>query len=88
MKRQIIKEEYANFLRKLLYSIENIDWSENRSAQMTKLLCYLEKRHIDWPEEIKPEREKAEKAIEEFQEGKISEFDLSRKITEIMKSLA
>lgn len=87
MRRKLIREEYANFLRKLLYSIDHIDWKGNRSAQMTKLLCHLEKRHGSWPEEVKEDQEKVEKVIESFCEGEISEFELSEKIAELMKSL-
>jgi hypothetical protein len=87
MRRKLVREEYANFLRKLLYSIDHIDWSGNRPAQMAILLCHLEKRHGSWPEEIKEDQEKAEEVIESFCKGEISEFELSEKIAELMKSL-
>ena len=87
MQRSIVKQEYANFLRKLIYSIENIDWNKNRPAQMMKLLCHLEKRYGDWPEEIKEYQKNAENSIESFCKGEISEFELSKKIAELMKNL-
>mgnify|MGYP004697023861 FL=1 len=85
--RSIVKQEYANFLRKLVYSVENIDWSENRSAQMMKLLHHLEKRYDKWPEEVKTEHQKTEKLIESFQNGEISDTELSDKLIELIKSL-
>lgn len=85
MQRSIVKQEYANFLRKLIYSIENIDWNKNRPAQMMKLLCHLEKG--SWPEEIKEDQEKAEEVIESFCKGGISEFEFSNLLAELMKSL-
>ena len=87
MQRSIVKQEYANFLRKLIYSIENIDWNKNRSAQMMKLLCHLEKRHGDWPEDVKEERKQVEHLIDMFEKEEISETDFSKQITMIMKSL-
>lgn len=87
MQRSIVKQEYANFLRKLIYSIENIDWSKNRPAQMMKLLCHLEKRYGDWPEDVKKERKQVEHLIDMFEKEEISETDFSKQITMIMKSL-
>lgn len=87
MQRNFVKEEYANYLRKLRYSIEKVDWSESRTAQMMKLLHHLEKRHGNWPEEIKPEQQKTEKLIESFQNGEISDTELSDKLNELIKSL-
>ena len=55
MQRNVVRQEYANFLRRLLYSIDHIDWRVNRSAQMTKLLCHLEKRHSSWPKDVEEE---------------------------------
>ena len=87
MQRSIVKQEYANFLRKLIYSIENIDWNKNRPAQMMKLLCHLEKRYGDWPEDVKEEQKQVELAIDRFEKEEISEMDFGRKLVEIMKSL-
>ena len=84
--RSIVKQEYANFLSKLVYSVENIDWRVNRSAQMTKLLCHLEKRH-GWPKDVEKEEKQVELAIDRFEKEEISEMDFVRKLVEIMKSL-
>lgn len=83
MQRNFVRQEYANFLRRLLYAIDHIDWSGNRPAQMAILLCHLEKNG-SWPEEIKEDQEKAEKVIESFCKGEISEFELSKKIAELI----
>lgn len=87
MQRNIVRQEYANFLRKLLYSIDHIDWRVNRSAQMTKLLCHLEKRHGSWPKDVEEEQKQVEFTIEMFEKGEISETELSNRVAEIMKSL-
>ena len=87
MQRSIVKQEYANFLRKLIYSIENIDWNKNRPAQMMKLLCHLEKRYGDWPKDVEEEQKQVELAIDRFEKEEISEMDFGRKLVEIMKSL-
>lgn len=87
MQRNFVRQEYANFLRKFLYSIDHIDWRVNRSAQMTKLLCYLEKRHGSWPKDVEEEQKQVELAIDRFEKEEISEMDFGRKLVEIMKSL-
>ena len=88
MQRNVVRQEYANFLRKLLYSIDHIDWRVNRSAQMTKLLCHLEKRHGgSWPKDVEEEQKQVELAIDRFEKEEISEMDFVRKLVEIMKSL-
>ena len=87
MQRNFVRQEYANFLRKLLYSIDHIDWRVNRSAQMTKLLCHLEKRHSSWPKDVEEKKKQVERAIDMFEKEEISEMDLEKKIIEIMKSL-
>ena len=86
MRRKLVRQEYANFLRKLLYSIDHIDWRVNRSAQMTKLLCHLEKRH-GRPKDVEKEQKQVELAIDRFEKEEISEMDFVRKLVEIMKSL-
>ena len=86
MRRKLVRQEYANFLRRLLYAIDHIDWRVNRSAQMTKLLCHLEKRH-GWPKDVEKEEEQVELAIDRFEKEEISEMDFVRKLVEIMKSL-
>ena len=87
MQRIIVKNEYANFLSKLIYSIENIDWNKNRPAQMMKLLCHLEKRYGDWPKDVEEEQKQVELAIDRFEKEEITETDFSKQITMIMKSL-
>lgn len=87
MQQSIVKQEYANFLRKLIYSIENIDWNKNRPAQMMKLLCHLEKRYGDWPKDVEEEQKQVELAIDRFEKEEITETDFSKQITMIMKSL-
>lgn len=87
MRRKLVREEYANFLRKLLYSIDHIDWSGNRPAQMAILLCHLEKRHGSWPKDVEEEQKQVELAIDRFEKEEISEMDFGRKLVEIMKSL-
>lgn len=87
MQRSIVKQEYANFLRKLIYSIENIDWNKNRPAQMMKLLCHLEKRYGSWPKDVEEEQKQVELAIDRFEKEEITETDFSKQITMIMKSL-
>ena len=67
MQRNVVRQEYANFLRRLLYSIDHIDWRVNRSAQMTKLLCHLEKRHSSWPKDVEEEKKQVELAIDMFE---------------------
>ena len=86
MRRKLVRQEYANFLRRLLYAIDHIDWRVNRSAQMTKLLCHLEKRH-GWPKDVDKEEKQVELAIDRFEKEEISEMDFVRKLVEIMKSL-
>ena len=86
MRRKLVRHEYANFLRRLLYAIDHIDWRVNRSAQMTKLLCHLEKRH-GWPKDVEKEEKQVELAIDRFEKEEISEMDFVRKLVEIMKSL-
>jgi|UniRef100_UPI0037DDE1CC hypothetical protein len=86
MRRKLVRQEYANFLRRLLYAIDHIDWRVNRSAQMTKLLCHLEKRH-GWPKDVEKEEKQVELAIDRFEKEEISEMDFVRKLVEIMKSL-
>ena len=86
MRRKHVRQEYANFLRRLLYAIDHIDWRVNRSAQMTKLLCHLEKRH-GWPKDVEKEEKQVELAIDRFEKEEISEMDFVRKLVEIMKSL-
>ena len=86
MRRKLVRQEYANFLRKLIFSIDHIDWRVNRSAQMTKLLCHLEKRH-GWPKDVEKEEKQVELAIDRFEKEEISEMDFVRKLVEIMKSL-
>ena len=87
MQRNFVRQEYANFLRKLLYSIDHIDWRVNRSAQITKLLCHLEKRHGSWPKDVEEEQKQVELAIDRFEKEEITETDFSKQITMIMKSL-
>ncbi len=87
MQRSIVKQEYANFLRKLIYSIENIDWNKNRPAQMMKLLCHLEKRYGDWPKDVEEKQKQVELAIDRFEKEEITETDFSKQIIMIMKSL-
>ncbi len=87
MQRNFVRQEYANFLRKFLYSIDHIDWRVNRSAQMTKLLCHLEKRYGDWPKDVEEEQKQVELAIDRFEKEEITETDFSKQITMIMKSL-
>ncbi len=87
MRRKLVRQEYANFLRKLLYSIDHIDWRVNRSAQMTKLLCHLEKRHGSWPKDVEKEQKQVEHLIYMFEKEEITETDFSKQITMIMKSL-
>lgn len=87
MQRNFVRQEYSNFLRKFLYSIDHIDWRVNRSAQMTKLLCHLEKRHGSWPKDVEEEQKQVELAIDRFEKEEISEMDFGRKLVEIMKSL-
>lgn len=86
MRRKLVRQEYANFLRRLLYAIDHINWRVNRSAQMTKLLCHLEKRH-GWPKDVEKEEKQVELAIDRFEKEEISEMDFVRKLVEIMKSL-
>ena len=86
MRRKLVRQEYANFLRRLLYAIDHTDWRVNRSAQMTKLLCHLEKRH-GWPKDVEKEEKQVELAIDRFEKEEISEMDFVRKLVEIMKSL-
>ena len=86
MRRKLVRQEYANFLRRLLYAIDHIDWRVNRAAQMTKLLCHLEKRH-GWPKDVEKEEKQVELAIDRFEKEEISEMDFVRKLVEIMKSL-
>ena len=86
MRRKLVRQEYANFLRRLLYAIDHIDWRVNRSAQMTKLLCHLEKRH-GWPKDVEKKEKQVELAIDRFEKEEISEMDFVRKLVEIMKSL-
>ena len=87
MRRKLVREEYANFLRRLMYSIDHIDWRGDRTAQMTKLLCHLEKRHGSWPKDVEEEQKQVELAIDRFEKEEISEMDFGRKLVEIMKSL-
>lgn len=87
MRRKLVRQEYANFLRKLIFSIDHIDWRVNRSAQMTKLLCHLEKGHGSWPKDVEKEQKQVELAIDRFEKEEISEIDFVRKLVEIMKSL-
>ena len=54
---------------------------------MTKLLCYLEKRHGSWPKDVEEEQKQVELAIDRFEKEEISEMDFGRKLVEIMKSL-
>lgn len=86
MRRKLVRQEYANFLRRLLYAIDHIDWRVNRSAQMTKLLCHLEKRH-GWPKDVEKEEKQVEHLIDMFEKEEITETDFSKQITMIMKSL-
>ena len=87
MRRKLVRQEYANFLRRLLYAIDHIDWRVNRSAQMTKLLCHLEKRHGSWPKDVEKEQKQVEHLIDMFEKEEITETDFSKQITMIMKSL-
>ena len=87
MKRNIAKQEYAIFLRWLLYIIDDIDWRSNRSIHITKLLYYFEKRNSNWSKDVEEERKQVESAINKFKKEEISETDLRGKIVEIMKSL-
>ena len=87
MQRNFVRQEYANFLRKFLYSIDHIDWRVNRSAQMTKLLCHLEKRHGSWPKDVEKEQKQVEHLIDMFEKEEITETNFSKQITMIMKSL-
>lgn len=87
MKRNIAKQEYAIFLRWLLYIIDDIDWRSNRSIHITKLLYHFEKRNSNWSKDVEEERKQVESAINKFKKEEISETDLRGKIVEIMKSL-
>jgi hypothetical protein len=87
MRRKLVREEYANFLRKLMYSIDHIDWRGDRTAQMTKLLCHLEKRHGSWPKDVEKEQKQVEHLIDMFEKEEITETNFSKQITMIMKSL-
>lgn len=87
MRRKLVREEYANFLRRLMYSIDHIDWRGDRTAQMTKLLCHLEKRHGSWPKDVEKEQKQVEHLIDMFEKEEITETDFSKQITMIMKSL-
>lgn len=87
MRRKLVREEYANFLRKLMYSIDHIDWRGDRTAQMTKLLCHLEKRHGSWPKDVEKEQKQVEHLIDMFEKEEITETNFSKQITMIMKRL-
>ncbi len=87
MQRNFVRQEYANFLRRLLYAIDHIDWSGNRPAQMAILLCHLEKRYGSWNKDVEKEQKQVEHLIDMFEKEEITETDFSKQITMIMRSI-
>ena len=78
---------YADFLERLIYSIDNVDWGNERSEKMTKLLASLDGEYGPWPKEVVEYQKRVDEEISRFERGKICEYDLMERLTEIKKEV-
>lgn len=78
---------YADFLERLIYSIDHVYWGDERPGKMTKLLASLDKEYGNWPKEVFKYQKRVDEAINCFERGKICECDLMKRLTEIKKEV-
>lgn len=74
---------YAKFLERLIYSIDHVDWKEERAAKMTKLLLSLDNQFPKWTDDVLKYQKQVHEAIDLFERGEISDFELMEKIRDI-----
>lgn len=78
---------YADFLERLIYSIDNVDWGNERSEKMTKLLESLDKEYGPWTEEVAEYQMRVDAEIGHFEKGEICEYGLVKRLAEIKKTV-
>ena len=78
---------YADFLECLIYSIDNVDWGNERSEKMTKLLASLDGEYGPCPKEVIEYQKRVDAEISRFEEGKICEYDLVDILRNIKKEV-
>lgn len=76
-------DAYDKFLERLIYSIDHVDWKEERAAKMTKLLLSLDNQFPKWTDDVLKYQKQVHEAIDLFERGKISDFELMEKIRDI-----
>lgn len=79
---------YTEFLERLIYSIDHVYWgNDERSGKMTKLLLSLDEKYGPWPKEVIEYQKRVDAEISRFEEGKICEYDLMERLTEIKEEV-
>ena len=78
-------DAYAKFLERLIYSIDQVDWKGERAAKMTKLLLSLDNQFPKWTDtdDVMKYKKQVHEAIDLFERGEISDFELMEKIRDI-----
>ena len=54
---------------------------------MMMLLASLDEKHEPWPEEVLNYQKRVDEEIARFERGKICEYDLMKKLTEIKREV-
>jgi len=85
--KESVYREYTKFLDSLIYSIDHIDWRSERSLKMMMLLASLDEKHEPWTEEVLNYQKSVDEEIARFERGKICEYDLMKKLTEIKREV-
>ena len=78
-------DAYAKFLDRLIYSIDQVDWKGERAAKMTKHLLSLDNQFPKWTDtdDVMKYQKQVHEAIDLFERGEISDFELMEKIRDI-----
>ena len=79
---------YIEFLERLIYSIDHVDWENHgKVVNMMKLLTSLEKQPTEWPSEVEEYQRQVDEAIDCFEKGRLSDYELMKELTRIKNSL-
>lgn len=78
---------YADFLGRLIYSIDHVYWGNERSGKMTKLLASLDEEYGPWPKEVLEYQKRVDEEIARFEKGRICEYVLMDRLTKIKKEV-
>lgn len=82
-----MKSKYVEFLERLIYSIDHVDWGDERIEKMIMLLESLDKEYGPWTEEVAEYQKRVDAEIGHFEKGEICECDLMERLTEIKKEV-